>query len=62
MIPTRLAANKVIIDGEKFTNHVVELGEDVLVRHYPLTEELPHTQWVRTLVIEEGRVIHSEPC
>ena len=58
----RLAANKVVIDGERFTNHVVELVDGLLVRHYPLTYELPQTQWLRTLVIEEGRVVYSEHC
>ena len=55
----RLAANKVIIDGEQFINHVVELEDDVLQSHYPLTEELPHTQWFRTLVIEGGRLMRT---
>ena len=48
----RLAANKVVIDGERFTNHVVELVDGLLVCHYPLIYELPQTQWLRTLVIE----------
>lgn len=56
---TRLAANRVVIDGEQFTNHVVELQDDILVRYYPLIEELPHTQWLRTLVIEKGRLTHA---
>lgn len=56
----RLAASKVIIDGERFTNHVVEIVDDVLENHYPLTQELPHTQWLRTLVIEKGRIIHAD--
>ena len=55
MVMSRFAANKVIIDGEQFFNHVVEFVDELLVNHYPLTEELPHTQWFRTLVIEEGR-------
>lgn len=58
----RLAANKVVIDGELFTNHVVELVDGLLVCHYPLIYELPQTQWLRTLVIEEGRVVYSEHC
>lgn len=50
----RLAANKVVIDGVQFTNHVVELEDGVLVKHYPLTEELPHSEWLREVVIEGG--------
>ena len=50
----KLAANKVIIDGTQFTNHVVELEDGVLVKHYPLTEELPHAEWLREVVIEGG--------
>jgi hypothetical protein len=42
----RLAANKVIIDGQLHTNYVIELDdENHVIRHYPLCEELPHTQW-----------------
>ena len=58
----RLAANKVVIDGEQFVNHVVVLVDGLLTCHYPLTNELPRTQWLRTLVIEEGRVVYSEHC
>lgn len=56
----RFAANEVIIEGEQFTNHVVELQGDILQSHYPLTEELPHTQWFRTLTIEGGRLVHTQ--
>ena len=54
----RLAANKVVIDGVQFTNHVVELEDGVLVKHYPLTEELPHAEWLREVVIEGGMLWH----
>lgn len=56
----RIAANKVIIDGESYTNHVVELDGHHLLNHYPLTEELPHTQWFRTLIIEKGQLVQSQ--
>jgi len=55
----KLAANKVIIDGTQFTNHVVELEDGVLVKHYPLTEELPHAEWLREVVIEGGMLQHT---
>ena len=55
----RLAANKVVIDGIQFTNHVVELEDGVLVKHYPLTEEPPHTEWLREVVIEDGQLLRT---
>jgi len=55
----RLAANKVVIDGLEFTNHVVELEDGVLVKHYPLTEELPYAEWLREVVIEGGALMRT---
>ena len=52
----RLAANKAVIDGQLFTNHVVELQHGVFVKHYRLTEELPRVEWLREVVIEGGVV------
>ena len=57
----RLAANKVIIDGQLHANYVIELDdENHVIRHYPLCEELPHTQWYRTLIIESGHFVQSQ--
>ncbi|MBO4564278.1 MAG: hypothetical protein J5720_02470 [Bacteroidaceae bacterium] len=56
----RIAANKVIIDENTYTNHVVELEEHRLLCHYPLTEEIPHTQWYRTIIIEKGQLVHTQ--
>lgn len=55
----RLAANKVVIDGLEFTNHVVELEDGVFVKHYSLTEELPHAEWLREVVIEGGVLLRT---
>ena len=33
------------IEGVTYTNHVVELQDGKLLRHYPLTEELHSTEW-----------------
>ena len=46
----RQAAHKVIIDGVHYTNHVVEIEDGKLLRHYPLSEELPNTEWVETIL------------
>lgn len=46
----RQASHKVIIDGVEYTNHVVETESGRLLRHYPLTEELPQTEWVRETI------------
>ena len=32
-------------DGHVLYNQVVEMCGDVYVRHFPLTEELPFTEW-----------------
>ena len=41
----KIAANKIIIDGTAYTNHVVELLDGVLVSHYPLDGEQAMTEW-----------------
>ena len=44
----RLAANEVLLaDGSKIAPGVVELVGGIVVKTYPLTEELPRTEWVR---------------
>ncbi len=41
----RIAASTMIINGEEYHNHVVEINNGHIARHYPLTEELPNTEW-----------------
>lgn len=53
----RMAANQVTIGDTTYTNHVVELEDDCLLRHYPLSEELAHTQWFRRIVIHDGKLL-----
>ena len=59
IVNMRLAANKVVIDGLEFTNHVVELEDGALVKHYSLTEELPQAEWLREVVIEGGVLLRT---
>jgi len=50
----RIAASHVTINGHDYRNHVVELDEQgLIIRHYPLTEELPHTEWHQHLCYDE---------
>lgn len=42
----RIAASCIITpDGKEYHNHVVELDGDHIVSLYPLTSELPMTEW-----------------
>ena len=65
----RIAASKVYILNntapnspleivEQYYNHVVEVSEDkTMINHYPLTEELPMTEWLGgTIVIHKNKV------
>ncbi|MCQ2132131.1 MAG: hypothetical protein MJY90_02220 [Bacteroidaceae bacterium] len=48
----RIAAHTMTISGETFRLHVAELTDDgTLIRHYPLTHELPQTEWHHTFLI-----------
>jgi len=52
----RIAANKVSIDGKWYSNHVVEIDEGMMTAHYPLTQELEHTEWWREVIVEDGHL------
>lgn len=56
----RVAASRVFINEKEFhNNHVVELLEHSVVRHYPLREELPMTEWLGgTIIIREREAYH----
>lgn len=42
----RIAAHIMTINGIEYMNHVIELdSDDSVIRHYPLTHELPQTEW-----------------
>lgn len=50
----RQAASIVEIGTETYHNHVVETDDEGnIIRHYPLTEELPHTEWHQHLCFGE---------
>ena len=42
----RIAAHKVVVDGETLRQHVVVISEGRVVDCFPLTEELPMTEWL----------------
>ena len=56
----RIASNGVSLDGKVLGRYVVELRDDEVIDYYPLTSELPFTEWLSTsvkLVRENGRII-----
>lgn len=53
----RIAAHKVLIDGICYTNHIAEFEDDIMVNHYPLSEELPNTIWQNKLEIQDNKII-----
>ena len=64
----KIAATRVYLDvssphtslPEFYTNHVIELTDHILTNHYPLTTELPHTEWIGgTIVIRNQRAYHT---
>lgn len=49
----RIAAHTMVINGETFHLHVAEVSDNgKLIRHYPLTCELPHTIWTEYYTID----------
>ncbi|MBQ0143259.1 MAG: hypothetical protein KBT06_10795 [Prevotellaceae bacterium] len=43
----RIAAHHMTLGGIMYVNHVVELDDNgSIVKHYPLLEELPQTEWM----------------
>ena len=61
MIIRKVATNRVYLsDHECYTNHIVELSDHIIIRHYPLTTELPHTEWLGgTIVIRNQYAYHT---
>lgn len=55
MTTRRVAATRVYLNRHEFyTNHIVELSDHIVISHYPLTAELPHTEWLGGTIILEG--------
>ena len=57
----RIAATRVYIEKKEFHNHVVELFDHLLVNHYPLSGELPMTEWLGGTIIISGREAYHTP-
>lgn len=58
----RLAVRTLYVDGQAYRQQVLELQGDTLLRHYPLTQELPHTIWLpTTLYIENNKLTERKP-
>lgn len=53
----RFAASIVIINEKHYCNYVVELQDNNLISFYPLQSELPQTQWVRSIEINNGKLV-----
>ncbi len=52
----RVAASRVFINEKEFhNNYVVELFEHLVMNHYPLTNELPMTEWLGGTIIIRGK-------
>lgn len=47
IISRRIAVNRLhLADGRVLYNQVIEFSDNKPLRFYPLTEELPFTEWV----------------
>lgn len=58
----RIAANRIILDDKQLTQHVIEIEDDFVKNYYPLTAELPFTEWLRgtiTLITDKDGVIRA---
>ena len=57
----RVAASRVFINEKEFhNNHVVELFNHIVTKHYPLTEEIPMTEWLGgTIILRNGEAYHT---
>ena len=57
----KVAASKVYLsECECHTNHIVELADHIVIRHYPLTAEQPYTEWLGgTIIIRNRYAYHT---
>lgn len=57
----RVAATRVYFDDKSFlSNHVVELSDGQVIHHYPLSGELPMTEWLGgTIIIRSLQAYHT---
>ncbi len=42
----RIAVNEIQTGDAVLPQSIIEIAGGVVVRHYPLTEEQPHTEWL----------------
>ena len=58
----KVAANRVYLsDSEYYTNHVVEIFDNMVINHYPLMAEQPQTEWLGgTVIIKNQRTYHTK--
>lgn len=45
-MPRRIATNRIIFDGKEFIQYAIEIEGGSVKDYYPLTEELPFTEWI----------------
>lgn len=50
-----------INEKEFHTNYVVELFEHLVINHYPLSGELPMTEWLGGTIIIRGKEAYHTP-
>ncbi len=56
----RVAAHRMTIGKDMFINHIAEMDESgLLLSHYPLSEELPATEWYNEFRVERLEVKES---
>ena len=47
----KIASNRVYLDGKLLGLYVVKLCGDKVEDYYPLTRELPFTEWIQRTII-----------
>lgn len=45
-MPRRIAANRIIFGSKEFIQYAIEIEGCIVKDYYPLTEELPFTEWL----------------
>lgn len=52
----RIAANRIILDDKQLKQHVIEIEGDIVKSYYPLSDELPFTEWLGgTITLTTGK-------
>lgn len=65
----RIASNRIVIDNRQLTLHVIEIEDGFVKDFYPLTQELPFTEWFngtitltkdkngKTIAVKDGMIL-----